>query len=34
MGERRDAARGIDASHFLVEDRPEEVASELFEFLG
>ncbi len=26
--------RGIDASHFLVEDRPEEVASELLEFLG
>jgi haloacetate dehalogenase len=26
--------RGLDASHFLVEDRPLEVANELIEFLG
>jgi pimeloyl-ACP methyl ester carboxylesterase len=26
--------RGLDASHFLVEDRPDEVARELIAFLG
>jgi haloacetate dehalogenase len=26
--------RGLDTSHFLVEDRPEEVADELIAFLG
>jgi len=26
--------RGLDASHFLVEDRPEDTAAELIEFVA